>query len=97
VNKLLLNFRCVTPRYTVLLWTLVWFEFSLHELLKNKQVAAIAKKYNVSVPQLGIRYCLQPDMLPLPKTEVLTTNFFKITMSHHRTATVRFRYTFPLH
>lgn len=67
--------------------------FTLHELLKNKQVAAIAKKYNVSVPQLGIRYCLQPDMLPLPKTEVLTTNFFKITMSHHRTATVRFRYT----
>jgi diketogulonate reductase-like aldo/keto reductase len=51
--------------------------FTLHELLKNKQVAAIAKKYNVSVPQLGIRYCLQPDMLSLPKTEVLTTNFLR--------------------
>jgi hypothetical protein len=70
--------------------------FTLHELLKNEQVAAIAKKYNVSVPQLGIRYSLQPDMLPLPKTEVLTTNFFKITVSHHLTATVRFRYTFCL-
>jgi len=38
------------------------------ELLKNKEVAAMAEKYNVSVPQLGIRYCLQLDLLPLPKT-----------------------------
>src|SRR5262249_2392608 len=38
------------------------------ELLKNQQVVEVAEKYNVSVPQLGIRYCLQLDMLPLPKT-----------------------------
>jgi len=38
------------------------------ELLKNKQVISIAKKYNVSVPQLSIRYCLQLGLLPLPKT-----------------------------
>jgi len=38
------------------------------ELLKNQEVAAIAKKYNVSVPQLGIRYVLQLGLLPLPKT-----------------------------
>lgn len=38
------------------------------ELLKNEQVIAIANKYNVSVAQLGIRYCLQLGMLPLPKT-----------------------------
>jgi diketogulonate reductase-like aldo/keto reductase len=38
------------------------------ELLKNKEIAAIAEKYKVSVPQLGIRYCLQLDLLPLPKT-----------------------------
>jgi diketogulonate reductase-like aldo/keto reductase len=38
------------------------------ELLKNEKVAAIAKKYNVSVPQLGIRYTLQLGLLPLPKT-----------------------------
>ena len=38
------------------------------ELLKNQDVKAIAEKYKVSVPQLGIRYCLQLDMLPLPKT-----------------------------
>lgn len=38
------------------------------ELLKNKAVAAIAEQYNVSVPQLGIRYTLQLGLLPLPKT-----------------------------
>lgn len=38
------------------------------ELLKNKEVAEMAEKYNVSIPQLGIRYCLQLDLLPLPKT-----------------------------
>lgn len=38
------------------------------ELLKNEEVAAMAKKYNVSVPQMGIRYCLQLGLLPLPKT-----------------------------
>jgi diketogulonate reductase-like aldo/keto reductase len=38
------------------------------ELLKNQEIAAIAKKYKVSVPQLGIRYILQLGLLPLPKT-----------------------------
>jgi len=38
------------------------------ELLKNQQIAAMAAKYNVSVPQLSIRYCLQLGLLPLPKT-----------------------------
>lgn len=38
------------------------------ELLKNEEVKKIAEKYHVSVPQLGIRYCLQLDTLPLPKT-----------------------------
>lgn len=38
------------------------------ELLKNEQITAIAQKYKVSVPQLGIRYCLQLGLLPLPKT-----------------------------
>ncbi|GAB4028819.1 aldo/keto reductase [Spirosoma koreense] len=38
------------------------------ELLKNKQLADLAQKYDVSVPQLSIRYCLQLGMLPLPKT-----------------------------
>jgi diketogulonate reductase-like aldo/keto reductase len=38
------------------------------ELLKNQEVAQIAEKYGVTVPQLGIRYVLQLGLLPLPKT-----------------------------
>lgn len=38
------------------------------ELLKNKEVAEIAEKYDVSIPQLSIRYTLQLGLLPLPKT-----------------------------
>ena len=38
------------------------------ELLKNQELADMAGKYNVSVPQLGIRYDLQLGLLPLPKT-----------------------------
>lgn len=42
--------------------------FGHGELFKNQEVAAIADKYGVSVSQLAIRYCLQLDLLPLPKT-----------------------------
>jgi len=38
------------------------------ELLKNEELAKIAKKYGVSVPRLCIRYTLQLGLLPLPKT-----------------------------
>jgi len=38
------------------------------ELLKNEEIASIADKYDVSIPQLGIRYVLQLGLLPLPKT-----------------------------
>ncbi|MFX1251895.1 MAG: aldo/keto reductase [Promethearchaeota archaeon] len=38
------------------------------ELLKNQEIIQIAEKYGVSVPQLSIRYVLQLDLLPLPKT-----------------------------
>ncbi len=38
------------------------------ELMKNTQVAGIADKYGVTVPQLSIRYDLQLGLLPLPKT-----------------------------
>lgn len=38
------------------------------ELFKNQEVKDMAEKYNVSVPQLGIRYCLQLGLLPIPKT-----------------------------
>lgn len=38
------------------------------ELFKNRQVADIAERYGVSIPQLSIRYALQLGLLPLPKT-----------------------------
>ncbi|WP_163192214.1 aldo/keto reductase [Clostridium thermarum] len=37
-------------------------------ILKNETLAALAEKYNVSLPQLCIRYVLQKDVLPLPKS-----------------------------
>jgi diketogulonate reductase-like aldo/keto reductase len=42
--------------------------FGHGELFKNGEVATIAEKYGVSVSQLAIRYCLQLNLLPLPKT-----------------------------
>ena len=38
------------------------------EMLKNNEVILIADKYGVTIPQLCIKYCLQLDTLPLPKT-----------------------------
>lgn len=38
------------------------------EILKNEQVAEMAKKYDVTVPQLCIRYTLQLGTVSLPKT-----------------------------
>lgn len=37
-------------------------------LLSNEVVKEMANKYNVSIAQLCIRYCLQIDTLPLPKS-----------------------------
>lgn len=38
------------------------------EMLRHQGVTEMAQKYGVSVAQLCIRYCLQLDLLPLPKT-----------------------------
>ena len=38
------------------------------ELLKNQAIIIMAEKYGVSVAQLAIRYCLELELLPLPKT-----------------------------
>lgn len=38
------------------------------ELLKNPELKEMAEKYQVSVPQLAIRYCLDLGLLPLPKS-----------------------------
>lgn len=39
------------------------------EILKNAEIAAMAERYQVTVPRLCIRYALQLGALPLPKTE----------------------------
>lgn len=36
--------------------------------LKNYEAAAMAEKYHVTIPQLCIRYALQLETVPLPKT-----------------------------
>lgn len=38
------------------------------EILKSKEVQEMAARYQVTVPQLCLRYCLQLGTLPLPKT-----------------------------
>ena len=38
------------------------------EALKNEQIAKMAEKYGVSVPQICIRYDIQLGMIVLPKT-----------------------------
>ena len=42
--------------------------FGHGEILKNEEIIGVTGKYNVSVPQLCIRYTLQLGLLPLPKT-----------------------------
>ncbi|MGM9904038.1 hypothetical protein A5844_000641 [Enterococcus sp. 10A9_DIV0425] len=39
------------------------------ELLKKHELKEMARKYEVSVPQLAIRYCIELGLLPLPKAE----------------------------
>jgi len=38
------------------------------ELMKNEELKKMADKYCVSIPQIGIRYCLELGLLPIPKT-----------------------------
>ena len=38
------------------------------KLLEDPELIEIAKKYEVSVAQLALRYCIQIDTLPLPKS-----------------------------
>ncbi len=42
--------------------------FGHGEILQNPEVAEIAARYGVGVPQLAVRYLLQLGLLPLPKT-----------------------------
>ena len=42
--------------------------FATGELLENKEVLKMAAKYNKSIPQICLRYCIQKNTLPLPKS-----------------------------
>ncbi len=45
-----------------------WSPLGSGKMLNNETLIAISKKYNVSVAQLCIRWVLQNDILPLPKS-----------------------------
>lgn len=45
-----------------------WSPIGSGRLLNNAQLKSIAGKYRVSVAQLCIKFCLQNDILPLPKS-----------------------------
>jgi diketogulonate reductase-like aldo/keto reductase len=42
--------------------------FATGRILGNNSIEEVAKKYKVSVAQVCIRYLLQKEMLPLPKS-----------------------------
>lgn len=45
-----------------------WSPLGTGRMLKNETLGEIAKKYNKSVAQLCVRWCLQNDVVPLPKS-----------------------------
>ena len=45
-----------------------WGPLGQGRMLSNEKLISIAAKYNVSVAQLCIRWCLQSEILPLPKS-----------------------------
>lgn len=63
-----------------------WSPLGSGKMLKNEQLINLAKKYNVSTARLIIKWCLQNNVLPIPKSkneermkENLEIDNFKIT------------------
>ncbi|WP_027122062.1 aldo/keto reductase [[Mycoplasma] imitans] len=55
-----------------------WSPFSQSKILEHKQLVELAKKYEVTVPQLILNWILQKDIVPLPKSktfERIKSNF----------------------
>ncbi len=48
-----------------------WSPLGSGKMLKKEELISIASKYNKSVAQLCIKWCLQNDILPLPKSKDL--------------------------
>ncbi len=45
-----------------------WAPLGKGKMLQNEELVRIANKYNKSVAQICIKWCLQNDVVPLPKT-----------------------------
>ena len=46
-----------------------WSPLGAGKMLKYEELESIANKYNVSIAQLCIRWCLQNEVLPIPKSK----------------------------
>jgi len=46
-----------------------WAPLGKGKMLENEILLNIAKKYNISIAQLCLKWCLQNDVIPLPKSE----------------------------
>ena len=49
-----------------------WSPLGSGRMLQDETLISIANKYEKSVAQLCIRYCMQNDVLPLPKTSTMS-------------------------
>lgn len=63
-----------------------WSPLGSGRILENELIVSLANKYNVSVGQICINYCLAKDILPLPRSSSeknieanLTSNNFKLS------------------
>lgn len=46
-----------------------WTPLGKGKMLNNKELIKIAKKYNKSVAQICLKWCLQNEVIPLPKSQ----------------------------
>lgn len=63
-----------------------WAPLGKGKMLSNEKLQEIAKKYNKSVAQICLKWCLQNGVLPLPKSENIermkqNLNLFDFTIS----------------
>ena len=63
-----------------------WSPLGSGRILENELIVSLAEKYNVSVGQICINYCLAKEILPLPRSSSeknieanLTSNNFKLS------------------
>ncbi len=69
-----------------------WSPLGSGRILENELIVSLADKYNVSVGQICINYCLAKEILPLPRSSSeknieanLTSNNFKVSAEDVKT------------